>query len=99
MKDQVQWLRIVAILEGISLLVLLFIAMPLKYHYCMPEAVSLAGRTHGALFLVFSGMLVVVSQRQAWPERFSFMVFMASMIPFASFVMDRRIKALIAPGR
>jgi len=91
-------LRLLAILEGISLLVLLFIAMPLKYHYGMPEAVTLAGRTHGALFLVFCGVLMVVSQRHAWPERFSFMVFLASMIPFASFVMDRRIKALHTPA-
>lgn len=98
MKDLVGWLRLLAILEGISLLVLLFIAMPLKYHYGMPEAVTMAGRTHGALFLVFSGMLMVVSQRQAWPDRFSFQVFLASMIPFASFVMDRRIKALHTAG-
>lgn len=94
MKSMVVWLRVVAILEGISLLALLFIAMPLKYHYGMPEAVSLVGAAHGALFMVFSGVLMVVSQRHAWSDRFSFMVFIASMIPFASFVMDRRIKAL-----
>ncbi len=94
MKNMVTWLRMVAILEGISLLALLFVAMPLKYHYGMPEAVSLAGAAHGGLFLVFSGVLIVVSQRHAWTDRFSFMVFLASMIPFASFVMDRRIKAL-----
>lgn len=96
MKNLVGWLRLLAIVEGISLLVLLFIAMPLKYHYGMPEAVTLAGRTHGALFLVFSGMLMVVSQRHAWPDSFSFKVFLASMIPFASFVVDRQIKALHA---
>ncbi len=98
MKNLVGWLRLLAILEGISLLVLLFIAMPLKYFYGMPEAVSMAGMTHGVLFLVFSAMLVLVSQRQAWSERFSFMVFLASLIPFASFVMDRRIKALHTAG-
>jgi integral membrane protein len=94
MKDLVGCLRVVAILEGISLLVLLFIAMPLKYHYGMPEVVTMAGRTHGALFLIFCGVLMVVSQRKAWSERFSFMVLLSSMIPFATFVMDRRIKAL-----
>lgn len=96
MNNMIGWLRLLAILEGISLLALLFAAMPLKYLYGMPEAVTMAGWGHGVLFMAFCGLLMAVSQRHAWPDSFSFMVFMASMIPFASFFMDRRIKALQA---
>ena len=45
--------RIISLIEGLSFLVLLFIAMPLKYHWGHPEAVSMVGMTHGLLFIAY----------------------------------------------
>jgi len=88
------YLRILAIVEGISLLVLLFIAMPLKYYYGTPEAVSVAGMTHGLLFLAFVGFCLWVSQQKKWSDRFFILVIISSVIPFATFAMDRKLKTM-----
>lgn len=94
MKDMVSLLRLVAMIEGISLLALLFIAMPLKYYYGMPEVVSVVGMTHGILFIFFCGAAMHVSQKKSWSEKFSFLLIISSMVPFATFAMDRKLKTL-----
>ncbi len=87
--------RLVAVVEGLSLLVLFFIAMPLKYIYGMPEVVSVVGMIHGILFLVFIAFSSVLSQKKDWSDKFHFLVIISSMIPFATFYMDRKLKAQI----
>jgi len=94
MKDLVANLRILAMLEGISLLLLLFIAMPLKYYQDMPEFVSVAGMLHGILFLALLVFSSMVSQKKQWSDRFWLLVVVSSMVPFATFVMDRKLKHL-----
>jgi len=93
-KDMIGYLRILAIIEGISLLVLLFIAMPLKYYFATPEAVSVVGMTHGLLFLAFVGFCLWVSQQKKWSDRFFILVIISSMIPFATFAMDRKLRTM-----
>ncbi len=87
--------RLVAIVEGLSLLVLFFIAMPLKYYYGMPEVVSVVGLIHGILFLIFIAFSSVLSQKKGWSDKFHFLVIVSSMIPFATFYMDRKLKAQV----
>lgn len=94
MKDLISLLRFLAIIEGVSLLGLFFVAMPLKYFYGMPEAVSVVGMTHGILFLVFVGFALLVSQRKSWSDRFLTALVISSMIPFGMIVMDRKLKAI-----
>ena len=86
-------LRVVAILEGISFLVLLFVAMPLKYLAGMPLAVRIVGMAHGLLFLGFVHFLIQVHIEKQWPLARSVAAFVASLVPFGPFVLDRKLAA------
>ena len=94
MKDLISLLRFAAIIEGLSLLTLLFIAMPLKYYYGNAEVVPVVGMTHGILFMVFLALSLFVSNRKKWSDGFWAMLVLSSMVPFATFVMDRKLKTL-----
>ena len=59
-------LRLVGILEGISFLVLLGIAMPLKYLAGQPEAVKVVGWAHGALFVLYVGAVMQAALAHGW---------------------------------
>ena len=69
MKSPVPLLRRVAIIEGISFLVLLGIAMPLKYFANMPMPVKVVGWAHGVLFLIFCAALLRTKLVARWPLR------------------------------
>lgn len=84
--------RQVAVLEGISYLLLLFIAMPLKYFAGMPEAVKYTGWAHGVLFMLYAVMLVQCWQSYNWKFGKAALIFIASLLPFAPFIVDRRLK-------
>ena len=92
-------LRLVGMLEGISFLLLLGVAMPLKYFAGMPLAVSVVGMIHGILFLAFCAVLYIAHDEQKWPLRWTAMIFVAALLPFGPFVIDRRLKERdSAPG-
>lgn len=84
--------RQVAVLEGISYLLLLFIAMPLKYMADIPEAVKYTGWTHGLLFVLYAALLIQVWQQYNWKFSKAVVVFVASLIPFAPFWVDKKLK-------
>lgn len=86
-------LRLVGILEGISFLFLLFVAMPLKYFAGMPLAVRIAGMAHGLLFLTFVYLLFAAATERDWPLRKSALAFFAALVPFGPFVLDRKLAA------
>lgn len=92
-------LRAVALMEGGSFLVLLLVAMPLKYAAGMPLAVRVVGLLHGILFLVFLGALLRAATEHAWPARRSAAAFVASIVPFGTFVFDRSLRREIAAAR
>lgn len=85
-------LRAVALLEGGSFLVLLLVAMPLKYAAGMPLAVRVVGMLHGVLFLLFLSALLRAATAHAWPARRSAAAFVASIVPFGTFVFDRTLR-------
>lgn len=82
----------VALLEGISYIVLLGIAMPLKYFMDMPDAVKYTGWAHGLLFVAYIFLLINVAIQYNWKIGRIFLVFMASLLPFAPFIVDRKLK-------
>jgi len=85
-------LRLVALLEGSSFLILLFVAMPLKYFAGLPLAVRVVGSIHGALFLLFLAALYRAAGARAWPRRRSLSAFVASILPFGTFVFDASLR-------
>ena len=84
--------RLVAILEGISFLVLLFIAMPLKYAADMPLAVRYTGWVHGVLFIAFMVYLAIVYKEYNWSNRRILFAVLASLLPFGTFVLERNLR-------
>jgi integral membrane protein len=85
-------LRKVGLLEGISLLVLLFIAMPLKYIWGQPLAVKVVGWVHGALFVLFMLLVLRVYDQRGWPFKKVVLAFVAAFLPFGTFVFDKQLK-------
>ena len=85
-------LRIIGFLEGISLLLLLFVAMPMKYIFHYPEGTKIMGAIHGGLFLLFIFNTLSVGVEQGWKFKVTtWKVLLACMIPFGTFYIDRKI--------
>jgi integral membrane protein len=76
--------------EGISFLLLLFIAMPLKYIWGKPEAVRVVGMAHGGLFLAYVAMANYVALELRWSWKVWLMSMMASVFPFGTFVFEKK---------
>lgn len=93
MKNPIPFLRRVALIEGISFLVLLGVAMPLKYLAGLPMAVKVVGWAHGLLFVAFCWALLQTLMRVSnWSFGRSVVVFISALLPFGPFVLDRRMK-------
>ena len=85
-------LRIIAFLEGVSFLLLLFVAVPLKHLAGLGIAVRIAGSVHGILFLLFISALFRAATERNWPARRSLQAFGASLLPGGTFLLDRVLK-------
>ena len=85
-------LRLVGGLEGISYLVLLGIAMPLKYLAGLPEMVRVVGWVHGLLFVLFIAAVAQTARMIRWPLSRVLGALAASVIPFGTFVLDARLR-------
>lgn len=90
----IKTLRWVGLLEGISFLLLLFIAMPMKYIWDNPILVKYVGMGHGVLFILFLLVLFVVCEKQKWSIQIFILGLIASILPFGPFVFDKKIKQL-----
>ena len=83
-------LRFIGFTEGVSYLVLLGIAMPLKYAADMPLAVRIVGSIHGALFILFFASVTEVAVRRPWwSADLWWKAAVASIVPFGTFIFDR----------
>lgn len=82
----------IALLEGISYLLLLCIAMPLKYLANMPGFVKYLGWAHGVLFVLFCVYLLKVWKQFQWSFGKATVAFIASLLPFGTFVLDSQLK-------
>ncbi len=85
-------LRITGFIEGISFILLLGFAMPLKYIFDMPIYVTIIGAAHGFLFLLYIALLAFATYKFKW----SFLRFLggciAAVTPFGPFVFDAKLK-------
>lgn len=84
--------RVIAIAEGISYLVLLFIAMPLKYWAGFSSAVTYTGWVHGLLFILYILAMISAVFNEKWNTKRTIIAFFASLIPFATFVLERTLR-------
>jgi integral membrane protein len=84
--------RKTALAEAISYLVLLGIAMPLKYIWGQPLAVKLVGGLHGLLFVLFCLTLLIAMRAGRWSLSRAAMLFVASLIPLIPFWLDSKIR-------
>ncbi len=85
-------LRAVGFLEGTSYLLLLGVAMPLKYLAGMPGMVRVVGWAHGLLFVLFVAAIFDAARRHRWPAGRVLGALAASVLPFGPFVLDRRLR-------
>lgn len=93
----IQTLRVVGLLEGLSFLLLLFIAMPMKYMFDNPVLVKYVGMGHGVLFILFLIVLFAVCEKQKWSITIFLMGLAASILLFGPFVFDRKLKRFEQP--
>lgn len=84
--------RLVALLEGISYVLLLFVAMPLKYYFHEPAMVKYNGWVHGILFILYLLTLISVKMDRNWGFGKTTLAFILSLIPFAAFFFDRELR-------
>lgn len=82
----------IALSEGTSFLILIFIAMPMKYMMGMPLAVRIVGSIHGFLFLLYIARLAILRSKYQWDNRFSLQAFIASILPFGTFLFDKYLR-------
>lgn len=93
-------LRLLAFLEGISLLILIFIAVPLKYYFGDPLMTKYLGSIHGALFLLFVFNALRTGIEQQWKFReTTWKVLAACFIPFGTFYIDYKILRKLETGK
>lgn len=84
--------RIIGFLEGMSFILLMFIAMPLKYIYDQPKAVEVIGMAHGVLFVMFVLFAIFLSYTKKWNlYKVTAPLLLSSILPFGTFVADKKI--------
>lgn len=97
MKNTFTWFLKIGIAEGVSFLVLLLVAVPLKYMAGFPLAVTIVGPVHGILFIAFLVLAWEVRNEPAvikWKKNLAWLAicFFASVLPFGTFVLEKRLK-------
>lgn len=82
--------RIIALLEGVSYILLLFVAVPIKYLMNDPQYVKLLGMPHGLLFVGYVAMSFLLNSELKWTQKVFRNVLLAAIIPFGTFYVDRK---------
>ena len=89
MEKTIKSFRVISTLEATSFLVLLGIAMPLKYIWDLPQMVQTVGMAHGVLFLLYVAGVVFISQKLNWTTRQLAIAVFCSIVPFGPFYVER----------
>ncbi|OUR91965.1 hypothetical protein A9Q87_09190 [Flavobacteriales bacterium 34_180_T64] len=82
--------RITALLEGVSYILLLFIATPIKYFMEEPKYVKILGMPHGLLFIAYIILAIIIGTELKWSTKTLWIVLLASIIPFGTFYIDKK---------
>lgn len=92
MKNRISNLRLIGFIEGVSFLVLLLVAMPLKYYFGFPLAVKITGWIHGVLFILYIAAVFMAIKAMKWNWFSVLLALAASLIPVGTFVLDTSLK-------
>ncbi|MGF2615934.1 DUF3817 domain-containing protein [Rossellomorea vietnamensis] len=92
LKTDIGRFRVMGFIEGASLLILLFIAMPLKYIADIPEAVSVAGALHGFFFILYLLVIGYTTIKVRWAFKWIFGSVLVAFVPFGNLMLDSRLK-------
>ncbi|RKD13675.1 hypothetical protein BCY91_08860 [Pelobium manganitolerans] len=95
LSSQIAQFRLICFLEGVTLLVLVFIAVPMKYVFHNPIVSEIFGPIHGALFIAYVGYTVLFAAKYKWSFKKIFWVSIASFFPFATFYVEKRVLSKI----
>ena len=91
LKTPIGRLRLLALLEGISLLILVIVAVPLKYLFDIPEVSTYLGPVHGALFILYVLLVLRTAQIRKWSiHPMVWQLILSSFVPFGNFYVDRK---------
>ena len=82
--------RLISFLEGISYLLLLFIAVPIKYFQGDATYVKMLGMPHGILFMGYIILVILIQKQMKWNLKTMGVVALASVIPFGTFYVDKK---------
>ena len=91
--------RMLSLIEGASLITLICVAMPAKYYFGYFDILWNTGMVHGILWMVYLSLSLVVSHKEKWPVTFWVVTIFASVIPFACFFLDRKLRASLAMAK
>ncbi|MCL7747549.1 MULTISPECIES: DUF3817 domain-containing protein [Halalkalibacter] len=91
MSSTLKLFRFVSYIEGLSFILLLGIAMPLKYMFDMPMMVTVTGWIHGILFMLYFVVLAFVMFTERWSFKKGLLAAIASVIPFGPFIFDAKL--------
>lgn len=83
--------RVAAWVTGIGLLVLVFVAVPLKYLFGQPGPVAVVGVLHGFLYMTYIVCTLILAERCRWRPLDALLVLLAGTVPVASFVAERKV--------
>lgn len=89
-KRSIQLFKFLGILEALSFLVLLFIAMPAKYFFDQPKAVEVVGMIHGVLFVLYIIGTYLMYELLNWRLKTAAIVALCSVIPFGPFYAEKK---------
>ena len=99
MPFKLSHLRTTSLTEATSYLLLLVIAMPLKYMAGIAVGVQVIGMIHGVLFLILIWLLVRANFETSWPKSRIWLLALASLVPLMPYFLDRRVRGWIAESQ
>ncbi|MEV4256174.1 DUF3817 domain-containing protein [Spirillospora sp. NPDC049652] len=91
MEAAIKRYRIMALLVGVMLLILVFVAMPLRYIWDQPGASGIVSPIHGVLYMVYLVMAFDLYRRAGWPLQKMVLMVAAGLVPFLAFYVEHRI--------
>lgn len=91
LKTSLGRLRVIGFAEGLSFVLLLFVAMPLKYGMQMPQPVRVLGSFHGLFFILYVWAVIQMKFEADWSIKKTFLALVASVIPFGTFWADKHL--------
>ncbi len=92
LKTPLGWLRMIAVAEGVSFVVLLLIAMPLKYLADIPEAVAVVGQIHGILFILYIVTVFAIWKTLKWSLTKFVVALAAAVVPLGTFFFEAHLR-------